>query len=322
MIRELAPRLPVPISVDTYKASTARVALAAGARIVNDVWGLQREPDIARVAADHGAPVMVMHNREAIDPAIDIVADMLRFFERSLAIARRAGIPDSDIVLDPGIGFGKSWAQHLEALRRLPEIRGARLSGPRRRLAQIAARAPARRRDPAGGPAVRLGRQPRPRGDARGATSCASTTWPAHVDALRVVDAVMRPEARMSDRILVERIAVFAYHGLLPRRPGSVSASTSRSIAGSISRRRPLRRRRATVSYADLTAIVVRIATERRFALIEALAEAIAAEILGALPSSTPSRAGRQAERAGPGGHRRGRHRDHAARDRAMSRGA
>ena len=66
---------------------------------------------------------MVMHNRETIDPAIDIIADMLRFFERSLDIARRAGISDRDIVLDPGIGFGKSWAQHLEAMRRLPEIK-------------------------------------------------------------------------------------------------------------------------------------------------------------------------------------------------------
>lgn len=123
VIRDLAPRLGVPISVDTYKASTARVALAAGARIVNDVWGLQRDPDIARVAADHGVPVMVMHNREAVDPDIDIIADMLRFFDLSLKIAHRAGIPDRDIVLDPGIGFGKSWVQNLEALRRLPEIK-------------------------------------------------------------------------------------------------------------------------------------------------------------------------------------------------------
>ncbi|WP_177232374.1 dihydropteroate synthase [Methylobacterium gossipiicola] len=122
VIRDLSQRLPVPISIDTYKASTARVALAAGARIVNDVWGLQREPDIARVAADHGAPVMIMHNRETVEPEIDIIADMLRFFERSLMIARDAGIRDADIVLDPGIGFGKSWGQHLEALRRLPEI--------------------------------------------------------------------------------------------------------------------------------------------------------------------------------------------------------
>jgi len=122
-IRALAPALSVPISIDTYKASTARVALAAGAAIVNDVWGLQREPDIARVAADHGAPVMVMHNRETVDGSLDIVSDMLRFFERSLDIARSAGIRDTDIVLDPGIGFGKTWEQHLEALRCLPELR-------------------------------------------------------------------------------------------------------------------------------------------------------------------------------------------------------
>ncbi|MET7246884.1 dihydropteroate synthase [Methylobacterium sp. EM32] len=122
-IRMLGPALPVPISIDTYKASTADMALKAGAGIVNDVWGLQREPEIARVAAHHGAPVVVMHNRETIDPSLDIVDEMRAFFERSLTIARRAGIPDHDIVLDPGIGFGKSWEQHLEALRRLPELK-------------------------------------------------------------------------------------------------------------------------------------------------------------------------------------------------------
>ena len=123
VIRVLATRLSVPISIDTYKASTAEAALKAGAGIVNDVWGLQREPEIARVAAAHGAPVIAMHNRETVDPSLDIIDDMRRFFERTLDIARRAGIPDADIVLDPGIGFGKSWEQHLEALRRLPEIR-------------------------------------------------------------------------------------------------------------------------------------------------------------------------------------------------------
>jgi dihydropteroate synthase len=122
-IRALGSSLRVPISIDTYKASTARLALEAGAKIVNDVWGLQRDPEIASVAADFGAPVIVMHNRETIDGSLDIVDDMRRFFERSLAIARRAGIPDRHVVLDPGIGFGKTWGQHLEALRRLPEIK-------------------------------------------------------------------------------------------------------------------------------------------------------------------------------------------------------
>jgi dihydropteroate synthase len=94
-----------------------------GATIVNDVWGLQRDPAMAGVVAENGAMVIVMHNREAVDPAIDIVEDMKRFFERSLGLAWQAGILEDRIVLDPGIGFGKSWAQHLEALRRLPEIR-------------------------------------------------------------------------------------------------------------------------------------------------------------------------------------------------------
>ena len=123
IIAALAPRLRVPISIDTYKAATARAALGAGARIVNDVWGLQRDPELAFVAAEFGAPVVVMHNRDTIEAALDIIDDMRRFFERSLALARRAGIPDSHIVLDPGIGFGKTWDQHLESLRRLPEIK-------------------------------------------------------------------------------------------------------------------------------------------------------------------------------------------------------
>jgi len=123
VIERLAGRLHVPISIDTYKAATAERALKLGASIVNDVWGLQRDPAMAGVAAEHGAMVIVMHNREGIDPEINILDDMKRFFDRSLEIARRAGIPDWQIVLDPGIGFGKSWEQHLEALRRLPEIR-------------------------------------------------------------------------------------------------------------------------------------------------------------------------------------------------------
>ena len=195
VIRRLASRLPVPISIDTYKASTARLALGAGARIVNDVWGLQREPDIARVAADHGAPVIVMHNREAIDPAIDIVADMLAFFERSLAIARRAGIPDSDIVLDPGIGFGKSWAQHLDALRRLPEIRSLGfpvLVGVSRKSIL------GRLHDHDTPPADRLVGSLAAHALAAtlGADIVRVHDVAAHIDAMRVVDAVMRPEAR------------------------------------------------------------------------------------------------------------------------------
>jgi dihydropteroate synthase len=128
-MRRLAPVLPdvvalgIPVSIDTMKAGVAREAITAGAAIVNDVWGLQRDPQLAQVASEHGVPVIVMHNREAADPAIDIVADIMRFFERSLAIAERAGIARDKIVLDPGIGFGKTPDQSLTAIARLAELR-------------------------------------------------------------------------------------------------------------------------------------------------------------------------------------------------------
>lgn len=113
----------VPISIDTYKASTAEAALKAGATIVNDVWGLQREPDIAHVAATYGAPVIVMHNREDVDPSLVILDDMRRFFDRSIAIAHQAGIPDNAIILDPGIGFGKTPQQSMQALGHVSDLR-------------------------------------------------------------------------------------------------------------------------------------------------------------------------------------------------------
>jgi dihydropteroate synthase len=116
--------LGVPVSIDTMKAAVAAWALKAGAMIVNDVWGLQRDPDMAHVVAGHDAPVVIMHNRDAADPRIDIVADVTAFFERSLAIAARAGILRERIVLDPGIGFGKTPEQSLTCIARLDAWRG------------------------------------------------------------------------------------------------------------------------------------------------------------------------------------------------------
>lgn len=128
-MRRLGPVLPavvglgVAVSIDTMKAEVAAWALAAGAAIVNDVWGLQRDGELARVIAQHAVPVIIMHNREAADPAIDIVADICAFFSRSLDIAARAGIARQNIVLDPGIGFGKTPEQSLTAIARLPELK-------------------------------------------------------------------------------------------------------------------------------------------------------------------------------------------------------
>jgi len=128
-IARLAPMLqPVielgtPVSIDTIKAEAAAWALEQGAAILNDVWGLQRDPDMARVAAEHGVPVVVMHNRGEPDPALDIMADIEAFFLRSLDIAVRAGIARDRIVLDPGVGFGKTPQQSIEVIARLAELK-------------------------------------------------------------------------------------------------------------------------------------------------------------------------------------------------------
>jgi dihydropteroate synthase len=116
--------LGVPVSIDTLKAAVAAWALEAGATIVNDVWGLQRDPDMARVVADHGSPIIIMHNRERVDPAVDIIDDVTSFFSRSLEIAWSAGIAREQIVLDPGIGFGKTAEQSLTCVARLEAFRG------------------------------------------------------------------------------------------------------------------------------------------------------------------------------------------------------
>ncbi len=115
--------LGAPVSVDTMKASIAARALAAGASIVNDVWGLQHDADMAQVIAAHDAGLVLMHNRTVADPAIDIFADIDAFFERSLEIAARAGVRRERIVLDPGIGFGKVPEQSLAIIARLDRLK-------------------------------------------------------------------------------------------------------------------------------------------------------------------------------------------------------
>jgi dihydropteroate synthase len=138
--------LGVPVSIDTLKASTAAWALDRGAAMVNDVWGLQRDPEMARLIADRGVPVIVMHNRDAADGAIDIIADVKAFFSRSLELAAQAGIARGNIVLDPGIGFGKTPAQSLTCLARLGEFKQFGLpllvGASRKRFIDAVAKAP------------------------------------------------------------------------------------------------------------------------------------------------------------------------------------
>jgi dihydropteroate synthase len=112
----------IPVSVDTYKASVAASAIDAGASIINDVWGFLADGEMARVAADAGVPVVLMHNqREA--RYRDLVPDVIEGLNRSVSVATGAGVDEGNIVVDPGIGFGKTADHNLELLRRLPEIK-------------------------------------------------------------------------------------------------------------------------------------------------------------------------------------------------------
>jgi dihydropteroate synthase len=122
VLEALAAEIAVPVSIDTQKARVAEAALSRGAAILNDIWGLLGDPDMAHVAAAHDAGIIVMHNRTVVDGAVDIVADIIAFFERSLERAARAGIRSDRIALDPGIGFGKTFEQNLAALAGLREI--------------------------------------------------------------------------------------------------------------------------------------------------------------------------------------------------------
>ena len=127
-LQRLQPVLPeivalgIPVSIDSMKSAVVAWALDQGAAIANDVWGLQRDSGMAGLVAERGAPVIIMHNRDSADPAADIMQDIVDFFARSLDIAAKAGISPDKIVLDPGIGFGKTPEQSMTALARLGEL--------------------------------------------------------------------------------------------------------------------------------------------------------------------------------------------------------
>ena len=128
--------LGVPVSIDSMKSAVVAWALDQGAAIANDVWGLQRDPGMAGLVAGAQVPVIIMHNRDSADPAIDIMKDVAAFFARSLEIAAKAGVSPGNIVLDPGIGFGKTPEQSMIALARLHELHVVRAAAAGRRLAQ------------------------------------------------------------------------------------------------------------------------------------------------------------------------------------------
>ena len=122
VIERLVSELTVPVSIDSYKSAVARRAVAAGAAMINDIWGLKRDPEIARVAVETGVPLILMSNQRDA-PVDDIMSEVTADLERSTGLAIRAGVAEEKIIIDPGIGFGKSLEQNLEIVRRLAELK-------------------------------------------------------------------------------------------------------------------------------------------------------------------------------------------------------
>ncbi|MDR0879419.1 MAG: dihydropteroate synthase [Clostridioides sp.] len=122
VIERIKRELGVYVSVDTYKPDVAEAALKLGADMINDIWGLQRYEEMAGVVAKYGADICIMHNQDGTEYEGDIMDEMKKFFEKSIEIATKAGIDKKQIVLDPGIGFGKDLEQNIEVLSRLEEL--------------------------------------------------------------------------------------------------------------------------------------------------------------------------------------------------------
>lgn len=122
VIQRLSKEIDVPISIDTYKANVAELAIQAGASIVNDVWGMQKDPRMAEVVAKYNVPIIMMHNQLGTEYSTDIMEAMCMFFRKSIDMGLRAGIKQENMIIDPGIGFGKTAEQNVVVMARMGEL--------------------------------------------------------------------------------------------------------------------------------------------------------------------------------------------------------
>jgi len=122
IIKAIKENFDIPISIDTYKAKVAEKALEAGADLINDIWGFKKEKDMAKVAAKYNVPCCLMHNRDNEDYK-NLIEDILDDLRESIKIAKEAGVKDENIILDPGIGFAKSYEQNLETMNNLERVK-------------------------------------------------------------------------------------------------------------------------------------------------------------------------------------------------------
>lgn len=196
VIEALVSRSDVLISIDTYRAETARLAMQAGAHVINDVHGAQREPEIARVAAETGAGLCLMHTGRGREKLPDLIDDQVHFLSRSLEIADQAGVPRSRIVLDPGFGFAKDGAEDLELMTRFSELHAFGLpllagTSRKRFIGAMSGRSIAAERDVATAATTFYLRQ-------QGAAIFRVHDIATNRDALSVANAVMAAERRLT----------------------------------------------------------------------------------------------------------------------------
>lgn len=191
VVEELARHPEIVISVDTYRADTARMAVDAGAHIINDIWGLQREDAIARLAADSGCGLVAMHNGRDRARLPDPIDDQVTYFRRSIEIAHAAGVPDDAVALDPGFGFAKDPDENIAIIARFGEL--LRLGYPmlvgtsrKRFLGHVTAR-PVDQRDTATAVSSAILRL-------RGASIFRVHDVAASVDALKLADAILQSQ--------------------------------------------------------------------------------------------------------------------------------
>ncbi len=166
VIERITSELDIPLSIDTYKASVADEAVKAGASILNDIWGAKGDPDMASVAAAHGVPIILMHNRMERNYN-DLIPDMLADLMESVKIAAEAGVTDENMILDPGIGFAKNYEDNLAVMNKLEVFSGlgypALLATSRKRFIGRVLDLPPEERAEGTGATVCLGVQKRPR---------------------------------------------------------------------------------------------------------------------------------------------------------------
>ena len=272
--------LGVPVSIDSMKSAVVAWALDQGAAIANDVWGLQRDPGMAGLIAARQVPVIIMHNRDSADAGIDIMKDIAAFFARSLEIAAKAGVSPGKIVLDPGIGFGKTPEQSMMALARLHELKSFGLpllvgASRKRFIATVTPSEPHQRLG--GSIAAHLIA-------AEGGAQIIRTHDVAEtVQALRVAAAIR--EQTMTDTIFITGVVIHARHGVMEHETEVGQRFViDLELSVDLSESSRTDRLADTVSYSNVVATATAAFKNVNYKLLERAAGAVADAVLAAFP--------------------------------------